>query len=86
MNTFKRQGDENPQMERQVPVCFRCGNSGHIAKFCNVKLEEGMGPNRASEDEKLKRNDPKVRLSTVSQMKRKSLWLKRLLMGKTNFV
>ncbi|CAB4012816.1 zinc knuckle [Paramuricea clavata] len=68
-------------MDRHVTICYRCGNSGHIAKFCNAKLEGGLGSSRDGESPK--RNDSKIRLSTVSSAsKKKTLMVENTINGK----
>ena len=79
--------NEKLRMDKHLTVCYRCGNSGHIAKFCNANLEGDLGPSRETDKERAKKNESKIRLSTVSSpSKRKPLWWRPKLMGKTSFV
>ncbi|CAB4032467.1 zinc knuckle [Paramuricea clavata] len=81
VNTKLQGYDKNWQMDRHVTICYRCGNSGHIAKFCNAKLEGGMGSSRDGESPK--KNDSKIRLSTVSSAsKKKTLMVETTINGK----
>ncbi|CAB4011611.1 Retrovirus-related Pol poly from transposon [Paramuricea clavata] len=73
--------DKNWQMDRHVTICYRCGNSGHIANFCNAKLEGGLGSSRDGESPK--KNYSKIRLSTVSSAsKKKTLMVETTINGK----
>ncbi|CAB4023488.1 zinc finger GIS2 [Paramuricea clavata] len=81
VNTKLQGYDKNWQMDRHVTICYRCGNSGHIAKFCNAKLEGGLGSSRDGESPK--KNDSKIRLSTVSSAsKKKTLMVETTINGK----
>ena len=76
---------KNSQMNRQSTVCYKCGNYGHIAKFCTVKLNCG-GPTTGKEtgnaDQKVK-SGSKIRLSTVSSAdEKKTLMVETIISGK----
>ena len=77
--------NKNPQMNRQSTVCYKCGNYGHIAKFCTVKLNCGgpaTGKETGNADQKDK-SGSKIRLSTVSSAdEKKTLMVETIINGK----
>ena len=58
-------------MDKHLTVCYRCENSGPIAKFCNANLEGDLGPGRETDNKRAKKNKSKIRLSTVSSPSKK---------------
>ena len=75
--------NEKSRMDKHLTVCYRCGNSGHVAKFCNANLERDLGPSRETDNERAKKNESKIRLSTVSSpSKKKTLMVETKINGK----